>query len=355
MSEASPVTGALVAVSAAAALAVGSAASASASRGADPDRDLRGQDRGPGAVRLQPGSLPAADRADQQGGRRPTAASSRASGSTRSPTRRSRRTNAEELIGKGAVAIVATCDFDFSFPRDPGGRRPRTCRASRCARRRRRSRRRRSSASTAARWASARTPRASTAAEWMRTRTSPSGGARTSSRTPRSSTRRRRPTTSRLAGRSSAARSAARTPSSAARTSTSRRRSRALRGKVAGCDVIYNGSWQPCGSQLMRASPRRGHRPADHRRTPRSTARSSTEVAGQVSDFYALGLRVPARRTAEGTQTPAGAADRRRVQGQVRRAAREPLRAAGLRARRRASQRRSRRPARPTARRSPRR
>src|SRR2546430_4217074 len=25
-------------------------------------------------------------------------------------------TNAEELIGKGAVAIVATCDFDFSFP-----------------------------------------------------------------------------------------------------------------------------------------------------------------------------------------------------------------------------------------------
>src|SRR2546428_191592 len=25
-------------------------------------------------------------------------------------------TNAEELISKGAVAIVATCDFDFSFP-----------------------------------------------------------------------------------------------------------------------------------------------------------------------------------------------------------------------------------------------
>src|SRR3954451_17691839 len=25
-------------------------------------------------------------------------------------------TNANELIGKGAVAIVATCDFDFSFP-----------------------------------------------------------------------------------------------------------------------------------------------------------------------------------------------------------------------------------------------
>ena len=25
-------------------------------------------------------------------------------------------TNAEELISKGAVAIIATCDFDFSFP-----------------------------------------------------------------------------------------------------------------------------------------------------------------------------------------------------------------------------------------------
>src|SRR5207244_8175542 len=25
-------------------------------------------------------------------------------------------TNAEELIGKGAVVIIATCDFDFSFP-----------------------------------------------------------------------------------------------------------------------------------------------------------------------------------------------------------------------------------------------
>ena len=25
-------------------------------------------------------------------------------------------TNAEELIGNGAVVIIATCDFDFSFP-----------------------------------------------------------------------------------------------------------------------------------------------------------------------------------------------------------------------------------------------
>ena len=25
-------------------------------------------------------------------------------------------TNADELIGKGAVAIIATCDFDYSFP-----------------------------------------------------------------------------------------------------------------------------------------------------------------------------------------------------------------------------------------------
>ena len=41
---------------------------------------------------------------------------SRPSGSTRSRTRRLAATNAEELIDKGAVVIVATCDFDFSFP-----------------------------------------------------------------------------------------------------------------------------------------------------------------------------------------------------------------------------------------------
>ena len=68
-------------------------------------------------------------------------------------------TNAEELISKGAVAIIATCDFDFSFPATNAAAR-RRCSASRSARRRRRSPRRRSSAPTAARWASAPTPRA---------------------------------------------------------------------------------------------------------------------------------------------------------------------------------------------------
>ena len=69
-------------------------------------------------------------------------------------------TNASELISEGAVAILATCDFDFSFPatQAAGGEEGSRARAS--ARPRRRSRRRRSSASTAARWVSDRTPRA---------------------------------------------------------------------------------------------------------------------------------------------------------------------------------------------------
>ena len=44
------------------------------------------------------------------------ASRSRSSGSTRSRTSRLAATNASELISEGAVAIIATCDFDFSFP-----------------------------------------------------------------------------------------------------------------------------------------------------------------------------------------------------------------------------------------------
>ena len=68
-------------------------------------------------------------------------------------------TNAEELISKGAVAIIATCDFDYSFPAINAAHSHKIP-ASRSARRRRRSRRRRSSARTAARWVSDPIPRA---------------------------------------------------------------------------------------------------------------------------------------------------------------------------------------------------
>ena len=40
-----------------------------------------------------------------------------------------------------------------------------------------------------------------------------------------------------------------------------------LRGKVKGCDVIFDGSWQPYGSQLIKVDPRRRRQDADHRRT----------------------------------------------------------------------------------------
>ena len=74
-----------------------------------------------------------------------------------------------------------------------------------------------------------------------------------------------------------------------------------LRGQVQGCDVIYDGSWQPYGSQLIRAIRDAGIT------TPIATNASVNgtlvkEVAGNVSDFYALGFAcLPTY--CEGTQT----------------------------------------------------
>ena len=74
-----------------------------------------------------------------------------------------------------------------------------------------------------------------------------------------------------------------------------------LRGQVAGCDFIYDGSWQPFGSQLIRAIRDAGIT------LPIATNASVNgtlvnEVAGNVSDFYALGFAcLPTY--CEGTQT----------------------------------------------------
>ena len=211
-------------------------------------------------------------------------------------------TNAEELIAKGAVAIIATCDFDFSFPainaaqgaQGAGHRAVCVVAEGRHAGDRRRLRRLDG-------------PR-------LRRRGRHDGGvdaggeaavedARTSSRTRRSSTRRRRPTTSRLAGRSSAARSAARTPSSEARTSTSARRSLACGARSASCDMIFDGSWQPYGSQLIRAIRDAGIANADHdeRVGQRHARQPGRRARSRTSGRWAS----PAcRRTAQGTQTP---------------------------------------------------
>ncbi|MFN8185719.1 MAG: ABC transporter substrate-binding protein [Gaiellales bacterium] len=62
-----------------------------------------------------------------------------------------------------------------------------------------------------------------------------------------------------------------------------------LRGAVGNCDAIYDGSWQPYGSQLIRAIRDAGIE------TPIVTNASvngtlTTEVAGKVSNFWALGF-----------------------------------------------------------------
>lgn len=75
-----------------------------------------------------------------------------------------------------------------------------------------------------------------------------------------------------------------------------------LRGAVGGCDFIYDGSWQPFGSQLIRAVRDAGIG------LPILTDASVngtlvTEVAGNVSEVYAFGFAcLPTY--CEGTQTP---------------------------------------------------
>jgi branched-chain amino acid transport system substrate-binding protein len=75
-----------------------------------------------------------------------------------------------------------------------------------------------------------------------------------------------------------------------------------LRGKVGGCDAIFDGSWQPFGSQLIRAIRDAGIK------TPITTNASVNgtlvrQVGGLVSNFYALGFACLPTYCA-GTQTP---------------------------------------------------
>ena len=110
-----------------------------------------------------------------------------------------------------------------------------------------------------------------------------------------------------------------------------------LRGEVEGCDFVYDGSWQPYGSQLVRAIRDAG---MDTWIVTNASVNGTlvTEVAGNVSNFLSLGFAcLPTY--CEGSQSGVGRPDRRRVRGRVRRAARQPLRPAGLRARRRGRRR----------------
>jgi branched-chain amino acid transport system substrate-binding protein len=75
-----------------------------------------------------------------------------------------------------------------------------------------------------------------------------------------------------------------------------------LRGAVEGCDFIYDGSWQPFGSQLIRAVRDAGiELPILTNASVNGTL--VTEVAGNVSEVYAFGFAcLPTY--CEGTQTP---------------------------------------------------
>ena len=62
-----------------------------------------------------------------------------------------------------------------------------------------------------------------------------------------------------------------------------------LRGEVEGCDFVYNGSWQPYGSQLVRAIRDAG---MDTWIVTNASVNGTlvTEVAGNVSNFLSLGF-----------------------------------------------------------------
>ena len=75
-----------------------------------------------------------------------------------------------------------------------------------------------------------------------------------------------------------------------------------LRGKVSGCDAIFDGSWQPFGSQLIKSVRSAGIK------LPITTNASVNgvlvkQVAGNVSNFYAEGFACLPTYCA-GTQTP---------------------------------------------------
>ena len=76
----------------------------------------------------------------------------------------------------------------------------------------------------------------------------------------------------------------------------------ALRGAVSGCDAVYDGSWQPYGSQYLRAVRAAGlNIPVVTNASVNGT--DVAKIAGKVSNFYALSFACdPVYCT--GTQTP---------------------------------------------------
>lgn len=75
-----------------------------------------------------------------------------------------------------------------------------------------------------------------------------------------------------------------------------------LRGAAEGCDFIYDGSWEPYGSQFVRAVRDAGvELPIATNAAVNGT--SVTEIAGQISELYALGFAC-LQTYCDGTQAP---------------------------------------------------
>jgi branched-chain amino acid transport system substrate-binding protein len=209
-------------------------------------------------------------------------------------------TNAEELIGKGAVVIIATCDFDYSFPAINAARGHKVTGIALCA----------SSPKVA-------TPQivgsyggsmglgsdaeGVAGAEWFRKNKPKLSRVYiykdTSLEYSKATADYFKARWTQLGGKICGEDTFVGGPNLDLSSQVTR-----LRGKVQGCDVIYDGSWQPYGSQLVRAIRDAGIR------TPILTNASVNgtlvkQVAGKVSNFYALGFACLPTYCA-GTQTP---------------------------------------------------
>jgi branched-chain amino acid transport system substrate-binding protein len=209
-------------------------------------------------------------------------------------------TNAEELIGKGAVAIIATCDFDFSFPAINAARSHKVPGIALCA----------SSPKVA-------TPaivgpyggsmglgsdaEGVAGAEWFRKNRPQLRRAYilkdTSLEYSKATADYFKAKWTKLGGRICGEDTFVGGPNLDLSSQMTR-----LRGRVSGCDVLYDGSWQPFGSQLIRAIRDAGIRKA----ILTNASVNGTlvrQVAGRVSNFYALGFACLPTYCA-GTQTP---------------------------------------------------
>jgi len=208
--------------------------------------------------------------------------------------------NANELISKGAVAVIATCDFDFSFPAINAAAQKKVPGIALCA----------SSpkvatpaivsqyggsmglgsdteGATMAEWMKAKKP------QWKRVYVFKDNSLEYSKATADYFKARWTALGGKVCGEDSFV--------GGANLDLSSQMTR-LRGKVSGCDAIFDGSWQPFGSQLIKSIR------ADGIKTPITTNASVNgvlvkQVAGNVSNFYAEGFAcLPTY--CNGTQTP---------------------------------------------------